>query len=101
MKILAERICGDIRRRDKSKKCSGRWAERGRINRVQHAIELILLARCWIEYLHERTIIVGSRRKIPVALVKRGHGGEIVVRSASARAVPACEEEPFVATIKE
>src|SRR5713226_578734 len=98
MKILRRGI--QVRQRNESEQgLCGCIEERG-IDYVELPVALKLLFSRGIEDLYRTAILIRCSGKISGTFGERGHGGKRVVRRAAAAAVPAGEEKPLVAAVK-
>ena len=106
MEVLARSRRRNIRRgHELQERLCGR-TNQGRIDLIQHSVELILLPRPWIENLDRLAVVVCRLGKISIALVISvecvicRHSRERIIRVAPARTIPSAEKEPFVPPVE-
>src|SRR5205807_9200269 len=106
MEVLARSRRRNIRRgHELQERLCGR-TNQGRIDLIQHSVELILLPPLWIENLDRLAVVVCRLGKISITLVISvecvicRHGRERIIRVAPARTIPSAEKEPFVSAVE-
>ena len=99
VKILSGSGRGNIRKRNKLQQRLRSRTDRRRVDRVQHSVELILLAGYRIENLGRSSVVIGSPGKIAIALGECRYRGEKIKWRTAARSIPSNKVEPFCAAI--
>src|ERR1700719_507774 len=100
MKILSRIRGRDVRHGNELQQVLRSRTDVGRINRIQHAIKLVLLAGLGIKNLYRASVVVSRRGKISAPFGKRRNSGEEIIGCAAARAVPSRKIKPFAAAIE-
>src|SRR5437660_12184455 len=106
MEVLARSRRRNIRRgHELQERLCGR-TNQGRIDLIQHSVELILLPRPWIENLDRLAVVVCRLGKISIALVISvecvicRHSRERIIRDAPALTITSAEKVTIVSSVE-